>query len=112
MSRIQFYFVTGLLCALLVAVFAAQNPEPVEISFFSWRFPGVPKVLVILASAAAGALLVLFLGFAGQFRRYLYTRRLEQEIESLKKELAAARQAGGQTPPEESVPQPLSVSKG
>jgi uncharacterized integral membrane protein len=101
MSRIQFYFVLGLFCALLVAVFAAQNPEPVEIGFLFWSFSGVPKVLVILSSTAVGALLVLFLGFAGQFRRYLHIRRLEQEIESLKKELAAARRAIEQAPPKE-----------
>jgi len=92
-SKTQLYFILGLLFALLVAIFALQNPEPVDIDFLVWHFNAISKVLIILVSTAVGALVVVLLGFSWQFRRYLYVRRLEGEAEGLKKELEKARQA-------------------
>ncbi len=92
MSKTQFYFVLGLLFAVLVAIFALQNTESVDIKFLAWHFTAISKVLVILVSTIVGALVVLFLGFSWQLKRYLYIRRLEGEVESLKKELEQARQ--------------------
>jgi|GEM_PF-1229189 len=97
MSRTQLYFIFGLLFAVLVAVFALQNPQPVDIDFLVWHFTGISKVLVILVSTATGALVVFLLGFSWQLRRYLYIRRLEGEVETLQKELAKARQAAQTT---------------
>jgi len=55
----QFYLITALVFALLVAVFAIQNTETVVIQFLAWSF-SISLVLVILGSAAVGAL-VLYL---------------------------------------------------
>jgi len=97
MSKTQLYFLFGLLFAVLVAVFALQNPEPVDIDFLAWHFTQISKVLVILVSTATGALVALLLGFSRQLRRYLYIRRLEGEVEALQKELAKTRQAAQTT---------------
>lgn len=83
MSKRQFYFFLALLFALLVAVFATQNPESITINFLVWRFEEVSKVLVILASTAIGALVVIFLGFWWQLKKIMYIRKLEGEIKEL-----------------------------
>ena len=97
MSKTQLYFIFGLLFAVLVAVFALQNPEPVDIDFLVWHFTEISKVLVILVSTATGALVILMLGLSWQLRRYLYLRRLEGEVKTLQEELAKARQAAQAT---------------
>lgn len=90
MSRAQLYFITAILFALTVAVFAIQNPETITINFLAWQYTEISKVLVILASTAFGALAVLFLGFWFQVKKLMYTRQLEGEIKELKKKLAEA----------------------
>lgn len=84
MSKAQTYFIVALLFALSVAVFAVQNTEGVTIKFLFWQYNGISKVLVILASAAVGALLVIFLGLSWQIKRLKYIRQLESEIRALK----------------------------
>lgn len=84
MNRAQLYFVAALLFALLVAVFVLQNTEPVSVNFLFWQFAQVSKVLVILVSAAVGALMVVLLGAWWQFKKYIYVRQLEAELKELK----------------------------
>lgn len=90
MSKAQTYFILALLFALSVAVFAIQNTESVSIKFLFWQYQGISKVLVILASAAVGAVMVIFLGFWWQFKKAMYIRQLEAEIKALKNQQPAA----------------------
>jgi uncharacterized integral membrane protein len=87
MNKAQVYFVSALIFALLVTVFALQNPESIGINFLVWRFQEISKVLVILASTAIGALVVVFLGIWWQFKKFMYVRQLEGEIRELKNRL-------------------------
>ncbi|HAP93695.1 MAG TPA: DUF1049 domain-containing protein [Desulfotomaculum sp.] len=87
MNKAQVYFVSALIFALLVTVFALQNPESIGINFLVWRFQEISKVLVILASTAIGALVVIFLGIWWQFKKFMYVRQLEGEIRELKNRL-------------------------
>lgn len=104
MNRAQLYFVAALLFALLVAVFVLQNTEPVGVNFLFWQFTHVSKVLVILVSAAVGALMVILLGAWWQFKKYIYVRQLESEIRELRaalqKKMALEKSAapGGKEP--------------
>jgi len=90
MSKAQTYFIVALLFALSVAVFAIQNPESVSIKFLFWQYNGISKVLIILASTAVGAVMVMFLGFWWQIKKAMYIRQLEAEIKSLKNQQPAA----------------------
>ncbi|WP_240985196.1 LapA family protein [Acididesulfobacillus acetoxydans] len=60
--------ILSLAFALLVAVFALQNANPVAIRFF-WTEARVPLVLIILGSAFAGAIVTLLLAFWRDFRK-------------------------------------------
>ena len=68
---VQVILVLVLSLALLIAVFALQNQEMVDIRFFFWEI-SVSKILVILGSALSGALAVLL---AGLFRRRAKERK-------------------------------------
>mgnify|MGYP000574981031 CR=1 FL=1 len=99
------YLALALAFALLVAVFAVQNVEVVNVRFFSYQFE-TPLVLIILGSAAGGAVIVGVLGLVKQigmsFRLWegqSRLKRLEGEIKTLKDkeekltgELAQARE--------------------
>ena len=55
-------FVLVLIFSLLVAVFTIQNADAVDVRFLTFEFTQVSQALVILISAAAGALIVLLFG--------------------------------------------------
>ena len=55
-------FALVLVFSLFVAVFTIQNSEAVDISFLGFEFNQVSQALVILLSAAAGALIALLFG--------------------------------------------------
>lgn len=90
MSKAQFYLTTAIIFALVVAIFAVQNTERMDISFLFWQVKEVSKVIIILASTAAGALVMLFLGFMWSYKKVRHVRLLEAELKELKKKLDAA----------------------
>lgn len=61
------FVVSALAFALIVATFALQNASIVTVSFAVWSFQ-TSLVLIILGSAAVGALIVLLLAAPVQFR--------------------------------------------
>lgn len=73
----MFILILGLLFALLVAIFAIQNANPVAIQFL-WIEAKVPLVLVILGSALAGALVTLLLALWREFRNKRKNQRTTQ----------------------------------
>ncbi|WP_366924964.1 lipopolysaccharide assembly protein LapA domain-containing protein [Metallumcola ferriviriculae] len=92
----QFYLVSALLFALLVAIFAVQNTELVTINFLAWQFKEISLVLVILGSSVIGAVFLFFLGMVKQFSQYrsnkeltVMNKQLTEENQLLKKELEA-----------------------
>jgi len=50
--------IVALAFAVLVAMFAIQNSALVSVSFFKWQLKDISLAVVILGSAAAGALAV------------------------------------------------------
>ncbi len=85
MSRAQFYLSAAIVFALIVAVFAVQNTEKMTIYFLLWQVKEVSKVIVILASTAAGALVMALMGFMWMYKKIRYIRLLEAELIELKK---------------------------
>ncbi|MGI6604322.1 MAG: LapA family protein [Firmicutes bacterium] len=79
--------VLALVCALLVAVFAVQNSVPVAVTFLTWRFE-MSLVLVILGSAALGAVAVFLLAMLRLMRQGRLLREANQKARRLQDELA------------------------
>lgn len=103
----QFFTLMAILFALIVAVFALQNAEPVEINFLFWQFRHISLVLVILGSAAFGALAVFLLGAMRQLRQAREIKELKSKLKKLQeasiyseKEAAAGTEEAGRQGPD------------
>ncbi|MDN5345039.1 MAG: hypothetical protein PWQ18_1153 [Clostridia bacterium] len=88
----QVFSLLAIFFALLVAVFAVQNAVQVEINFLAWQFRHISLVLVILGSAAFGALVVFLLGAVKQLRQAREIRELRSRCKRLQEDLARLEQ--------------------
>ncbi|MGB9780082.1 LapA family protein [Caldanaerobacter sp.] len=81
----QYYTILVLIFAIIVAVFAISNSGPVDISFLYWHY-SMSQALVILLSAAIGAITVGIIGIIGQIRYSTTIKGLNNRIKELEKE--------------------------
>ena len=81
----QFGFIISLIFAILVSVFAVQNSGSVVISFMFAEF-NISQALVILISAALGAIIVMLLGFIKQIKLKLKIKEQLKRIKNLEEE--------------------------
>jgi len=87
----QVTLIISLVFAIFIALFAAINGGEVTINLFFWQLEGVSQAMVILASAAFGAILVYLSGMMNKFKQVRKVKDLEKKITGLEKELAAAK---------------------
>jgi lipopolysaccharide assembly protein A len=85
--KVQWALIFGILFALIVAVFAVINVDPVTVNYVFGESEW-PLILVILGSVLMGGLIV---GLVGVFRVFA----LQRKVRSLEKEKAAL-QAGAE----------------
>ena len=78
-------FVLALIFALIVAVFALQNAGAVDISFLTLELT-ISQALVILISAAFGALVVLLLSLVRWIKSQGKLKNLTKSVASLEQE--------------------------
>lgn len=76
---ILIYLLVGLVGAA-VAVFAAQNLDPVVIRFLTWRIEGAPLALVIILAVVAGAFAASLVGGIKNLRLRSRIRQLERQL--------------------------------
>ncbi|WP_019911840.1 LapA family protein [Paenibacillus sp. HW567] len=84
--KLQWSLILGLIFALLTAVFAVINVDPVQVNFYFDQV-SLPLILVILGCALIGGVIV---GSYGIFRQY----KLQKQIKVLTAELNKLRDAG------------------
>ncbi|HHY13069.1 MAG TPA: LapA family protein [Thermoanaerobacterales bacterium] len=78
----QYTLVFGLIFALLVGLFAVSNSEIVTIRF-PWGNYAVSQAIIILGSAAFGAITVTILGLIKQFKSKLKQWETDKKIKNL-----------------------------
>lgn len=88
----QIYFIFSLLFAVIIALFAVVNSEIIEISYFFGSVP-VAQSVVILASAATGALIMGLFAIFSKLKSGLRSRKLNTRIKALEKELEKYKEA-------------------
>lgn len=83
--RLQWSLIAGLIFALLIAIFAVINVDPVQVNF-GFDVVSIPLILVIVSCALIGGVIV---GSFGIFRQY----KLQKQIKVLNAELAKLKEA-------------------
>jgi putative membrane protein len=83
--RIQWSLIAGLIFALLTAIFAVINVDPVQVNF-GFDVVHIPLILIILGCALIGGVIV---GSYGIFRQY----KLQKQIKNMTAELTKLRDA-------------------
>lgn len=103
--KMQWSLIAGLLFALLTAVFAVINVEPVSVNLVFGTVQ-VPLILLIIGCTLIGGLIV---GSYGIYRQY----RMQKEIKSLTAQLVHIQEATGYTaePPPSMAPGPEETDK-
>lgn len=88
------YIVIVLLIAILVAVFAAQNSLPVDISLLLWEVKQIPLFIIFIGAFAAGAFFTFMISVVREIKSAMRFReintanhKLTTEINRLKEEL-------------------------
>ena len=85
--------IVALAFAVLVAMFAIQNSALVSISFFKWQLKDISLAVVILGSAAAGALAVGLFTFVREIGLRLSLRSCNAKLETITKELDETKES-------------------
>jgi|GEM_PF-2557806 len=82
----QFWFVISLFFSVIIAIFAVQNSDVVKIDLF-WYDWNLSQSLVILISAAFGAIITIFLGLFGKIKSSLRMRELTADLKAAEKKI-------------------------
>ncbi|MGG1551435.1 MULTISPECIES: LapA family protein [Paenibacillus] len=95
--KIQGMLIAGLIFALITAVFAVINVEPVKVNFL-FAETSTPLILVILTSTLLGGLMVGMFGIVRGYKLQRKVKLLEKQLlEAQKPVTAAAEPAVTQT---------------
>ncbi|MCJ8010356.1 lipopolysaccharide assembly protein LapA domain-containing protein [Paenibacillus sp. KQZ6P-2] len=89
--KIQWSLIAGLVFALLTAIFAVINVEPVSVNFMFSKVD-IPLILLILGCTLIGGIIV---GSYGIFRQF----KLQKEIKLLTSQLTHIQNETGYTAP-------------
>ncbi|MRN52809.1 LapA family protein [Paenibacillus monticola] len=104
--KFQWSLIAGLIFALLIALFAVINVDPVEVNF-GFDVASIPLILIIVGCALIGGVIV---GSFGILRQY----KLQKQIKVLTAELAKLQDVNNsletlninnETPTADSTPQ-------
>ncbi len=95
----QFYVIVALLVAILVAIFAVQNAQEVNVRFLVWTFQS-SVVVVILISLGVGALLAALISLPQTLKARRRFRESERRLERLGGHVDVSE--GSEVPREES----------
>nr|WP_101808126.1 lipopolysaccharide assembly protein LapA domain-containing protein [Paenibacillus pasadenensis] len=81
--RTQGLLISGLVFALLIAIFAAINVDPVQVNFL-FAQTNLPLILVILGSALLGGASVGLFGIIRSFRLQKQLKAQQKELDGLR----------------------------
>ncbi|WP_082614624.1 lipopolysaccharide assembly LapA domain-containing protein [Paenibacillus sp. Soil787] len=78
--KMQWILISALVFALITAVFAVINVEPVQVNFM-FAQTSTPLILVILTSTLLGGLIVGLFGMVRQYKLQRKVRQLEKQLQ-------------------------------
>ena len=78
--KMQWILISALVFALITAVFAVVNVDPVQVNFM-FATTSTPLILVILTSTLLGGLIVGLFGMVRQYKLQRKVRQLEKQLQ-------------------------------
>ncbi|MGE5629343.1 MAG: lipopolysaccharide assembly protein LapA domain-containing protein [Solirubrobacterales bacterium] len=88
----QIWFIISLVFSLIIALFAALNSDVVTIRLIFAKYQ-LSQSLVIILSAAIGAIIAIFLGLFSKIKTKLKIRELNNEIKAANAKIAELKAA-------------------
>jgi uncharacterized integral membrane protein len=88
----------SLVFAILIAIFAVQNTEPVTVQFLTFRADNMAVSVLVLISAALGALAMLLLGVAREIPMRWRHRTVSHQLRTAQARVAELEAAQAPTP--------------
>ncbi len=82
----QFNLIISMVFAVIIALFAVANSEPVSINLI-FRTYELSQAVVILVSAVVGALMVFVLNLLSKAKQAMKAKNLKKEIKELNSQL-------------------------
>lgn len=82
----QLWFILSLVFAVLIAFFAVLNSAVVTIQLGFWKMD-LSQSVVILGSAAIGAIVTTFFGIFNRLKSSLKTRELKNQVKELEEKV-------------------------
>ncbi|EJN3237647.1 lipopolysaccharide assembly LapA domain-containing protein [Listeria monocytogenes] len=89
-NKVQWQVIAGIILALIIAIFAVINVDPVEVNFLFAQAEW-PLILIILGSVLCGCLIIFFLNIAKSRGMKKKVKQLTTEKAELERQLAAAK---------------------
>ncbi|MBC1483497.1 DUF1049 domain-containing protein [Listeria sp. FSL L7-1485] len=89
-NKIQWQVIVGIILALIIAIFAVINVDPVEVNFLFLQADW-PLILIILGSVLCGCLIIFFLNITKSRSMKKKLKQLTTEKTELERQLAAAK---------------------
>lgn len=86
----QITFILSMVFAVVIALFAVANSEPVGINLIFWSFE-LSQAVVILVSAVVGAVVVFLLSLVSKAKGAVRTKGISKELSQVKKQLEACQ---------------------
>jgi uncharacterized integral membrane protein len=78
-----FVYVLVALLGAAAMVFTVQNPDPVSVTFFTWRTVSLPLSLLLMLSVFVGIVFASVSGFAREIQLKRKVRQLQKRIVEL-----------------------------
>ena len=84
----QWYIIIPIIFALLISIFAVQNPQQVTLRFLLWDLPSLSLVLVIFFSTAMGVLITILFSLTRYLRLTIRIHDLQARLKQMEKKLS------------------------
>jgi putative membrane protein len=78
------HLILTLIFCVALAIFAVQNNTPVQLQFLMWKSQNCSIAVLVILSAAIGAILAFFASIPTHHRRRRQLKQRERELEELR----------------------------
>jgi lipopolysaccharide assembly protein A len=94
----QLIVLLALVFSIVIAIFAVQNTTPLDVQFLAFQVHGVAVAVLVLVSAALGALAMLLLGIAREVGLRWRHRAVSQQLRASQARVAELEAAQPKLP--------------